>query len=115
MRIVLMSAGLVMTIFAATSSLETARDAQDRAALEKAVADASAEAGKKPGDAAAQYKLALAQSYLAEVALELRDKGAAARAAEAGIKAAQKAVELKGSVAENHRILGTLCGQIIPA
>ncbi len=97
------------------SPLETARDAQDRAALEKAVADANAAASKTPADAGAQYRLALAQSYLAEVALEVRDKGAAARAAEAGIKAAQKAVALKGDVAENHRILGTLCGQIIPA
>src|SRR3712207_2800160 len=98
MRLVLtlMMAGLA---FAATP-LETARDAQDRAALEKAVAEASAAASKAPGDAAAHYKLALAQSYLAEVALEVRDKGAAARAAEAGIKAAQKAVELKGNVAE---------------
>ena len=78
----------------AAAPLETARDAQDRAALEKLVADAAAEAGKKAGDATAQYQLALAQSYLAEVALELREKGAAARGAEAGITAAQKAAEL---------------------
>jgi superkiller protein 3 len=100
---------------AGIGTVEVARDAQDRAALEKAVADAGAAAAKASDDAAAQYRLAVAQSYLAEVALELRDKAAAARAAEGGIKAAQKAVALKGNVAEYHRILGTLCGQIIPA
>ncbi|MBX5497100.1 MAG: tetratricopeptide repeat protein, partial [Bryobacteraceae bacterium] len=36
-------------------------------------------------------------------------------AAEAGIRAAERAVSLKPEVSENHRILGTLCGQIIPA
>jgi len=107
--------GLMTIVLSAATPSEMARDLQDRAGLEKLVAEASAEVGKKPADAAAQYRVALAQSYLAEVALELRDKGAAARAAEAGIKAAQKAVELKPAVAENHRILGTLCGQIIPA
>ncbi|MBC7927391.1 MAG: hypothetical protein H7039_17210 [Bryobacteraceae bacterium] len=97
------------------NSLEAARDAQDRAALEKLVADAGANASRQSTSAEAQYQLALSQSYLAEVALEVRDKGAASRAAQAGIAAAEKAVALKGSVAEHHRILGTLCGQIIPA
>jgi tetratricopeptide (TPR) repeat protein len=112
MRVLLI---FVLTWMVAAGPLEMARDAQDRPALEKAVAEASAAVAKAPQDAGAQYRLALAQSYLAEVALEVRDKGAAARAAEAGIKAAEKAVALKGTVAENHRMLGTLCGQIIPA
>jgi len=110
-----MQAFLALLLFAAPAPLDTARDLQDRPALEKAVAQAAAAAAKQPNDAAAQYRLAVADSYLAEVALELRDKGAAARAAEDGIRAAQKAVALKGDVAEHHRILGTLCGQVIPA
>jgi tetratricopeptide (TPR) repeat protein len=96
-------------------ALETARDTQDRAALERLANDAKATAAKQSNDASAHYKAALAWSYLAEVALEQRDKGVAARAAENGIALARKAVELNAKVAEHHRVLGTLCGQIIPA
>lgn len=97
------------------SALETARDAQNRQTLERLANEAKDVAGKQTGDAAAQYRAAVAYSYVAEVALEQRDKGAAARAAEAGIALARKAVELSGKTAEYHRVLGTLCGQIIPA
>lgn len=100
---------------AVPSDLDAARDRQDRPALAKMIADLSAAAGKQPNDAAAQYKLALAQSYLAEVAIEVRDKGQAKTTAEAGIKVAEHAVALKPKEAEYHRILGTLCGQVIPA
>jgi len=72
-------------------------------------------ADKLPNDAPAQYRLALAQSYVAEVAMETGDKNAARAAAETGIKAAERATALKPEVAEYHRILGTLCGQVIPA
>ena len=107
--------GLVMAGFmaAAPSALETARDHQDRAALEKMVNEYSVAAAKAPNDAAAQYRCALAASYLAEVEQELRDKKAARQAAEVGIKAAERAVELKPDDAENYRVLGTLCGQAI--
>jgi tetratricopeptide (TPR) repeat protein len=96
-------------------ALETARNAQDRAALQRIAAEHGAAASKQPKDAEAQYQAALAHSYMAEVALELRDKATAETAAEAGIRAAQQAVALDGKAAENHRLLGTLCGQIIPA
>jgi tetratricopeptide (TPR) repeat protein len=96
-------------------ALEAARDAQDRAALERMAAERAAAAAKQASDAGAQYRAALAQSYLAEVALELRDRNAARKAAEAGIQLAERAVELNGGVAEYHRVLGTLCGQVIPA
>jgi tetratricopeptide (TPR) repeat protein len=95
--------------------LEGARNRQDRAYLEQAVRGFKDAADKNSGDAGAQFQLAQAQSYLAEVNLELKDKDAAKTAAEAGIKAAERAVELQPKVAENHRILGTLCGQVIPA
>jgi tetratricopeptide (TPR) repeat protein len=100
---------------AAGTGIEAARDRQDRAALDKSVAELAAVAGKSPNDAEAQYRLALASSYLAEVALELKDKNQAQRAAESGIQAAEKAITLKPEVAEYHRVLGTLCGQVIPA
>ena len=100
---------------AAPGELEKARDAQDRATLERIAAELHAAADKLPSDANAQYRAALADSYLSEVAMELRDKGLAKTAAEAGIKASQKAIALKGDNAEYHRMLGTLCGQVIPA
>lgn len=98
---------------ATTGPLETARDRQDRAALERLTSQAAAAAAKAPEDAGAQYRFALASSYLAEVDLELHDKKAARQVAEAGVKAAEKAVELKPGDAENYRVLGTLCGQAI--
>src|SRR5207253_5884832 len=98
----------------AGGELEIARDAQDRAALDRLAAQHSAAASKSEAPAV-QYQAALANSYLAEVAIETGDKNKARAAAEAGIKFAQRAVAAKADSAEYHRILGTLCGQVIPA
>jgi tetratricopeptide (TPR) repeat protein len=103
-----------VAVACAASDLESARDRQDRAALEKLVAEAGAAEQKSADDAAAHYRAALAWSYLAEVAQEQRDKGGVKRAAESGIRSAERAVALKPDVAEYHRLLGTLYGQIIP-
>jgi tetratricopeptide (TPR) repeat protein len=100
---------------AGNADLEKARDAQDRPTLDRVAAQLSAEAQKQPDDAAAQYKLALAESYVGEIAIEVRDKNQAHSAAEAGIKAAERAVALKPDNAEYHRVYGTLCGQAISA
>ncbi|HLW75835.1 MAG TPA: tetratricopeptide repeat protein [Bryobacteraceae bacterium] len=104
---------LAMSLLA--GDLEKARDAQDKPTLDRLQAQASAEAQKKPKDAAAQYRLALAESYIAEVAIEQRDKNQAHLHAEAGIKAAELAVSLNGNFAEYHRLYGTLCGQAVSA
>lgn len=96
---------------AADAALESARNRQDRAALEKAGADRA----KAARNAAGHYDTALAYSYLSEVALELRDKRQARSAAELGITAAKTALKLEPNNAEYHRLLGTLCGQVIPA
>ena len=98
---------------AAPSPLEMARDKQDRAALTEMAAQAGAAAAKAPNDAEAQYHAALANSYLAEVAIELRDRKAGRQTAEQGIKFAEKAVALKPANAEYYRILGTLYGQAV--
>ncbi len=98
-----------------TSDLDKARDAQNRGALERLASQFSAAAAKQPNDVQAQYRLALTESYLAEVGMETGDKEAARAAAEAGMKAAERAVALQSGVAEYHRVLGTLCGQVIPA
>ncbi len=97
------------------SDLETARDAQDRGTIQELANHQQAAAQKQPQNADAQYQAALAQSYLAEVAIELGDKNGARSAAEAGIPFAEKAVTLKQGSSEYHRMLGTLCGQLIPA
>ncbi len=108
-------ATLLVGLAPAGSELEQARNRQDRAALERIMAVRAAQADKHPNDAAAQARLAEAAMYLAEVALELRDREGARAAAEKGIRAAERAVALQPKVAEHHRLLGALCGQAIPA
>ena len=95
----------------ANPALFKARDAQNRPQLGQIAAQLSSLAEKQPGDARAQYQAALAHSTVAEVATELRDKGQARSASEAGMRTAERAVALKPAEAEYHRILGTLCGQ----
>jgi tetratricopeptide (TPR) repeat protein len=97
------------------ADLDKARDSQDHAALTRLATQFAANAEKQQNDVQAQYRSAVAQSYLAEVSIETGDKNTAKTAAESGIKVAQRATTLKPEVAEYHRILGTLCGQVIPA
>jgi tetratricopeptide (TPR) repeat protein len=98
---------------AAPSPLEVARDKQDRAALTELAAQAGAAAAKAPNDAEAQYRAALANCYLAEVTIELRDRKTGRQMAEQGIKFAEKTVAMKPGNAEYYRLLGTLYGQAI--
>ncbi len=102
-----------MAASGAPSPLEMARDKQDRAALTELVSQYNAAAAKAPGDAEAQYRAALANSYLAEVQIELKDRKAGGLAAEQGIKLAEKAVSLKPDNAEYYRVLGTVYGQAV--
>jgi tetratricopeptide (TPR) repeat protein len=97
------------------SDLLKARDRQDREGLQKMIAGLQVAADKAPKDFNAQYRVALANSYLGEICLELKDKGGAERAADAGSHAAQAAIALDPKNAEYYRVLGTLCGQAIPA
>jgi len=102
---------LYLAVSPANPELFKARDAQNRPKLEQIASQLSSVADRQTADARAQYQAALAQSTLAEVATEVRDKAQARNASEAGMKAAERAVALKPSEAEYHRILGTLCGQ----
>jgi len=95
--------------------LDHLRDRQDRAGLDARAVALQAVAEKTPNDPNGWYRAAIAYSYTAEVAMELRDKGGAMRAAEAGVADADKAIELNGKNADFYRVLGTLCGQVIPA
>jgi tetratricopeptide (TPR) repeat protein len=115
MKVFISIAALFATSAFNDGELIKARDRQDRPALEKLAGDLRALADKDPKDAAAQYRFALAESYFAEVAIETRDKAAAKNAAQTGIDAAERAVNLKGDSSEYQRLLGTLCGQAISA
>jgi tetratricopeptide (TPR) repeat protein len=118
MRQVALALAAVLTLAAGPADsispdLIKARDTQDRAALERLASQAATDAQKQSSDAAAQFRMALASSYLAEVAIEVGDKGRARSAAESGIQAGQRAVALNAQSAEFHRLLGTLCGQAV--
>jgi tetratricopeptide (TPR) repeat protein len=99
---------LALAVPTVTKDLDHARDRQDLTALDTDIARLKQDSGKP-------YDLALAYSYAAEVAMELRDKKKAEAYAEAGMDPARKAVAENGSDAEYHRLLGNLCGQVIPA
>ncbi len=103
-------------LFAALEAgqLEDLRDRQDSTALTAQINKLAAEESKA-GNAKTSYQLAIARSYEAAIAMEKGDKRSSAAAAEAGIPAARKAVAAEPNNSEYHRILGTLCGQIIPA
>lgn len=92
-----------------------ARDAQDRAALDRLAAEAESQAQGAPQNHAAQYRAAAVQLYRAQAALEANDRQMARDAAESGIRLAEKAVEMQPANAEYRRMLGSLCGQVIPA
>lgn len=62
---------LFLSLAAPPSELVRARDRQDMPALQALAAKLADTAGKSPNDAGAQYRLALADSYLAEVAQEV--------------------------------------------
>jgi tetratricopeptide (TPR) repeat protein len=115
MSAILISLVLAGGIFASDAELEKARDRQDRAALEKIAGNLAAAAKAAPKDADAQFRAALAASFQAEVAIELKDKVGAKNAADAGITFAEKAIDLQPKNAENYRVLATLCGQVVPA
>ena len=76
---------------AAPSPLETARDQQDRAALQKHQREATPPPPpRRPTTPTRNTALALACSYLAEVMIEQHERKPARQIAEQGIKAAEK-------------------------
>jgi tetratricopeptide (TPR) repeat protein len=110
-----LAASLGASLASADGDLDKLRDRQDRAGLESAASALQAAAAKTPNDANGWYRAAIAYSYVAEVAMEVRDKSGAQKAAEAGAADADKAIALNAKNADYYRVLGTLCGQVIPA
>jgi len=111
----LIAASVWVPLCTGADDMEKLRDRQDRAGLEKNASALEAAAEKTPNDANAWYRAAIAWSYAGEVAMELRDRNAAQKSAETGVKDAEKAIALNGKTADYYRVLGTLCGQVIPA
>lgn len=114
MKTFLAIAVLLPGLLAAADDLEKLRDKQDRPGLEKAALALQAAAEKAPS-ADAWYKAAIAQSYAAEVAMEQRDKPGSQRQAESGVRDMEKGIALNNKTGDYYRVLGTLCGQVIPA
>lgn len=106
---------LIAGLCCAAGELERLRALQNRGELEKTAAALEAAAVKNANNADGWYQAATARSYLAEVAYEMRDKRGSLQAAEAGVRSAEKAVALNPNNADYNRVLGTLCGQVIPA
>ena len=115
LSVVVLAATLVSSAWAAADELDKLRDKQDRAGLDAHAAALQTAAEKRPDDANGWYRAAIAYSYVAEVAMEVRDKVGAEKAAETGAADADKAIALNGKMADYYRVLGTLCGQVIPA
>jgi tetratricopeptide (TPR) repeat protein len=106
---------LLASVVLAADDLDKLRDHQDRPGLDARATALQSAAEKTPNDATGWYRAAIAYAYVAEVAMETRDKNGAQRAAEVGAGDAEKAIALNGKVADYYRVLGTLCGQVIPA
>jgi tetratricopeptide (TPR) repeat protein len=100
---------------AGLNDLANARDRQDGGAINRIIDQFQQAVQQNPKSADAHYRLALAYSYGAEVAMELHDKKKSEALAEAGLQAARTAVTENEADAEYHRLLGALCGQVIPA
>ncbi len=93
-------------------SLVAARDQQD---VNRLSAAAGGQLPVANSSLSKEYMQAVASSYLAEVHLEQGRKPEAAAAAERGIALARQALRTKTDDAKHHLLLGTLCGQVIPA
>lgn len=109
------AAALIGWAAVAATDLEKARDQQNLSALDGMIAQLKEAVQANSRSAEAHYRLALAYSYAAEVAMQLHDKRKSENYAEAGMEPAQKAVAANGNNAEYHRLLGEMCGQVIPA
>lgn len=93
-------------------NLTAARDRQDLGAIDREITKLQAD---DQSNSDVLYALATAYSYGAEVALELHEKPKSEDYAEKGFPFAEKLVNSNKTSAEDHRLLGELCGQVIPA
>jgi tetratricopeptide (TPR) repeat protein len=90
-----------------------ARDLGDIESLQKMIASARGQAAQKK-DFASMVQLALFEDWMCEVAHGHNDDRAVKEAAEAGVEAAEQAVQMNSNSSEAHWLLGDLLGQLIP-
>jgi tetratricopeptide (TPR) repeat protein len=90
-----------------------ARDRADTGALSAAIATAQQQASQK-NSLDAYLRLAVFEDWLFEAASDHQDKGLAKQAAQGGVAAAEKAVQLNPNSSEAHRLLGNSLGECIP-
>lgn len=95
------------------AALRKARDSSDIAALRKAI-DAARQQAQQKNTARAYEQLALFYSWLCEAGRGHNDNKLVKQAAEEGIEAAKRAVQLDPNSSEAHRLEGDLLGQLIP-
>jgi tetratricopeptide (TPR) repeat protein len=124
MAIVLPICGCLALILAGTSTVEaedspavaTARKARDQAEIEplREVIDKAHNEAQQHGTAEAYERLAQFELWLCEAAHGHNDDKLMKKAAEGGVAAAEKAVELNPNSSEAHRIEGDALGELIP-
>ena len=95
-------------VSAPSGELEKLRNAQDRGGLDSRASALHADAEKAGSDANKWYRSAVAFSYAAEVAYELRDKKGSQHAAEAGLSDAERAISINGCPSPEMRKLQLL-------
>jgi len=95
------------------SALEAARRNRDPVQLESLKSQLEQRIGQNPKDASSQYKLALVDSYLVDVAESRKDKKAAIAALDKAIEADQRAIQLDDKSSDAHSLLADLYGRKI--
>jgi len=90
-----------------------ARDVGDVESLQKMIANARDQAAQKK-DFANTVQLALLEDWMCEAAHSHNNDTAVKESAQAGVQAAEQAVQLNSNSSEAHQLLGDLLGQLIP-
>jgi tetratricopeptide (TPR) repeat protein len=93
--------------------LESARRKRDPVQLESLKSQLEQRTSQNPKDALSQYKLALVESYLVDVAESRKDKKAAIAALDKAIEADQHTIQLDDKSADAHSLLADLYGRKI--
>jgi tetratricopeptide (TPR) repeat protein len=112
---------LISSVFTASAqtddllapALESARRKRDPVQLESLKSQLEQRISQNPKDALSQYKLALVENYLVDVAESRKDKRAAIAALDKAIEADQRAIQLDEKSADAHSLLADLYGRKI--
>jgi tetratricopeptide (TPR) repeat protein len=89
------------------------RDLADANALSEVIAKGQAQASQNK-TYESYLQLALLQNWMCEVAYDHQDTAAVKAAAEAGVRAANMAIQLSPNSSDAHWLLGSLMAQLIP-